>query len=80
VVRYSELSVGQRLRVVPPGAPTFAEIGDIVEVTATSSESVTCRNSAGRTAIFERPCGARRLELVAARPVLREVDDGAADG
>ena len=65
MIDYGQVKVGDKLRITGAGAPGFAKIGDIVEVTATGSNRVDVKREDGFTAFFALTCGAARLEPVA---------------
>lgn len=62
MIDYSAVKVGDKLRIVGAGAPGFAKLGDIVEVTATAPNRVDVKRDDGETAFFALTCGAARLE------------------
>lgn len=64
MIKFSDVSIGDKLRIVGAGAPGFAKLGDIVEVTATYHNKVDVQNAEGETAFFALTCGAARLEPV----------------
>lgn len=64
MIDYSTVKIGDKLRIVGAGAPGFAKLGDIVEVTATGSNRVDVKRDDGFSAHFALACGAARLEPV----------------
>jgi len=62
VIDYTKTSVGDILRIVGPGAPGFAELGDLVRVTAANPKSVFVEDRHGEQVEFIFSCGAARLE------------------
>ena len=68
MLEVSKTSVGDKLRIVGAGAPGFAKLGDIVEVTATYANKVDVKNAAGDVAFFALTCGAARLEPIQEPP------------
>ncbi len=66
MIEFDKVKVGDKLRIVGAGAPGFAALGDVVEVTATASRRVDVKRSDGKTAYFALTCGAARLEPVEA--------------
>lgn len=64
MIDYSALKVGDKLRIVGQGAPGFARLGDVVEVTKTGHNRCDVVNQHGESAYFALTCGAARLEMV----------------
>lgn len=64
MIDYSAVKVGDKLRIVGAGAPGFAKLGDIVEVTETRPNRVDVKREDGAEAFFALTCGAARLEPV----------------
>ena len=62
MIDYSKTKVGDIVRIVEPGAPDYAAIGDLVRITSVHSNSVVVENRDGKTAEFMYSCGAARLE------------------
>jgi hypothetical protein len=63
VIRYSEVQVGDILKIVGAGAPGYAEIGDLVRVTRVNLNSVMVEDRHGEPCEFLYNCGAARLEV-----------------
>lgn len=71
-IDFSKTNVGDKLRIVGAGAPGFAKVGDIVEVTeCNGTNRCDVKRDDGETVFFALTCGAARLEPV-------EPDDTAA--
>jgi len=64
MIDYGTVKIGDKLRIVGAGAPGFAKLGDLVEVTATATNRVDVKREDGETAFFALTCGAARLEPV----------------
>jgi hypothetical protein len=62
MIDYGSVKIGDKLRIVGAGAPGFAKLGDVVEVTATAPMRVDVKRDDGATAYFALTCGAARLE------------------
>lgn len=62
MINYSETHVGDVLRLVPPGAPGYAAIGDLLRVTEVHRNSVKTEDRDGLQTEFLYNCGAKRLE------------------
>lgn len=62
MIDYSETKRGDILRLVPPGAPEYAELGDLVRVTEASFNGVMVEDRDGNPCEFVFNCGAARLE------------------
>jgi len=62
MINYSEVQVGDILKIVGAGAPGYAKNGDLVRVTEVSHNAVAVENKDGRKADFVFNCGAARLE------------------
>ena len=63
MIDYSQVKIGDRLRIVGAGAPGFAKLGDIVTVTETDGrQRVDVVREDGAPAFFALTCGAARLE------------------
>ena len=61
MIEYKDTNRGDILKIVGAGAPGFAELKDLVRVTATHTSSVFVENRDGKTAEFAFNCGAARL-------------------
>lgn len=66
MIDFATTNVGDQLRITGMGAPGFAKLGDIVEVTETNHENklYVKHGETGETAFFALTCGAQRLEHV----------------
>lgn len=65
MIDYATIFPGDKLRIVGMGAPGFAKLGDVVEVTACNlMNRCDVKRADGETAYFALTCGAQRLELV----------------
>lgn len=53
---------GDIVRLVEPGAPGYAKIGDLLRVTGTCKNGVIVEDKNGERAEFVYNCGAERLE------------------
>lgn len=62
MINYSEVQVGDILRIVGHGAPGYAQLGDLVRVKEVHMNSVVVEDRDGKTAEFMYNCGAARLE------------------
>lgn len=63
VISYSQVKIGDRLRVVGEGAPGYAKLGEVVTVTKTDGrQRVDVVRDDGAPAYFALTCGAARLE------------------
>lgn len=62
MIDYSKTERGDILKVVPPGAPGFAAIGDLVRVLERTTNGVKVENKHGEPVEFVNNCGAARLE------------------
>jgi hypothetical protein len=62
MIDYSKIKVGDILKVVPPGMPGYAVVGDLVRVTEVEKEGLWCVNSKGERGGVVFSCGAARLE------------------
>lgn len=63
MVDYSKVKRGDVLRVVAPGAPGYAKLGDLVRVTSVHANSVMVEDRDGDPCEFAFNCGAARLEI-----------------
>ncbi len=62
MIEYSETKVGDILKLVSPGAGTYASIGELLRVTKVYKEAVTVEDRNGDPCQFVFNCGAARLE------------------
>lgn len=60
MINYSEVQVGDILKITGAGAPGYAKIGDLVKVIETHVNSVRVEDKDGETANFMYNCGAER--------------------
>lgn len=70
MINYSEIKVGEKLKITGMGAPGFAKLGDIVTVITTNGANrcdVT-HDETGEAAYFALTCGAQRLEKLKGSP------------
>lgn len=61
-IDYAKTNRGDILKIVPPGAPGYAEIGDLVRVKEVLKNSVFVEDRNGESCEFVFNCGAARLE------------------
>jgi len=64
MIDFNDIAVGEKVKVVGMGAPGFAEIGDILEVTNVQNNKVFAKRDDGTEAFFALTCGASRLEKI----------------
>jgi len=64
MIDFKNISVGDKVRVVGAGAPGFAALGSILEITEVRKDRVFAKNNEGNVAFFALTCGASRLELI----------------
>ncbi len=62
MIDYKKVSKGDIVEIVEPGAPGYAEIGDLVRVTEVHHNSVKVENRDGEPCEFLYNCGAKRLK------------------
>ena len=62
MINYSKVEKGDILSIVGPGAPGYAQRGDLVRVIEVHKNSVRVENRDGKIAEFIFNCGADRLE------------------
>ena len=62
MIKYSEIKIGEKLKITGMGAPGFAQLGDIVTVEKVAKNRVDVVNTNGDKAFFALTCGAERLE------------------
>lgn len=65
MIEFDKVKIGDKLRIIGAGAPGFAKLGDIVEVTSVGRNRVDVKRADGETVYFALTCGAARLEPVA---------------
>ena len=61
-IKYADTKVGDILRLVPPGASGYAELGDLLRAKEVHKESVLVEDRDGKVCEFVFNCGAARLE------------------
>lgn len=61
-IRYNDTKTGDILKLVPPGASGYAELGDLLRVKRVFKESVLVEDRNGEECEFVFNCGAARLE------------------
>jgi len=66
VIDYSDIKIGDKVRVVGMGAPGYAQLGDVLEIVNVSHNRVDTRKHDGAEAYFALTCGASRLEKISA--------------
>ena len=64
MIDFKTIEVGNKVRVVGMGAPGFAELDDMLEITSVESNKVYAKRDDGKEAFFALTCGASRLEIV----------------
>ena len=62
MINYTEINVGDVLKIVGTGASGYAQLGDLVRVTEVHRNSVLVENRDGDPCEFIYNCGAARLE------------------
>lgn len=62
MIDFAKAFVGQKVRVIGMGAPGFANIGDVLEITRVEPHKVFAKRDDGEEAFFALTCGAARLE------------------
>ena len=62
MIDFNTVRVGEKVKVVGMGAPGFAELGDILEITKIEPDKVYAKREDGKEAFFALTCGASRLE------------------
>lgn len=65
MIEFSKIKAGDKLKIVGMGAPGFAKLGEVVEVTRTANDRCWCKHpETGDEVFFALTCGASRLEPV----------------
>ncbi len=64
MIDFESIEIGNKVKVVGMGAPGFAKMGDILEVTKVEENKAYVKRDDGKEAFFALTCGAARLELV----------------
>jgi len=62
MIEYDKVNRGDILIITGPGAPGYAEIGDLVRVIGVTLNSVRVEDKYGKPCEFVFNCGAARLE------------------
>ncbi len=62
MINYAEVNRGDILKIAGPGAPGYAELGDLVRTTKVHINSVMVEDRNGNPSEFYFNCGAARLE------------------
>jgi hypothetical protein len=62
MIEFSNIKVGDSLKIVGAGAPGTYALGQVVTVTKVESNEVWTKDTRGVTASFFNHCGAARLE------------------
>lgn len=64
MIDFKTVQIGNKVKVVGAGAPGFADLGDVLEITAVMRDRVYAKREDGEQAFFALTCGAARLELL----------------
>lgn len=64
MIDFKTIRTGDSVKVVGPGAPGFAKLGDVLEITRVESNKVYAKRDDGKEAFFALTCGAARLEKI----------------
>jgi hypothetical protein len=64
MIDFAKVKVGDKVKVVGAGAPRYAQLGDVLEITKVLSDRVYTKREDGAEAFFALTCGAARLEPV----------------
>jgi len=64
VIDFGTIKPGDKVKVVGIGAPGFANLGDVLEITKAQVDRVYAKREDGETAFFALACGAARLERI----------------
>lgn len=64
MIDYDTIKVGAKVKVVGMGAPGFAELGDVLEITKVENNRVYAKREDGEEAFFALTCGFSRLEEI----------------
>ena len=62
MIDFNDMKPGDKVKVVGMGAPGFAALGDVLEITEVRKDRVFAKRPDGKTAFFALTCGAQRLE------------------
>jgi hypothetical protein len=66
MINYNTIKPTDKVKVVGAGAPGYAALGDVLEITKVEPNKVHTIRPDGEEAFFALSCGAARLELVEA--------------
>jgi hypothetical protein len=61
MIDFKTIKVGDKVEVVGAGAPGFAALGTILEITKVQPDRVFAKKDNGEEAFFALTCGAARL-------------------
>ena len=64
MIDFKTIKVGDKVRVVGMGAPGFAKLDDVLEISRVETNKVWAKRTDGLAAYFALTCGASRLELI----------------
>lgn len=64
MIDFTQVKVGDEVKVVGMGAPGFAKLGSILIITQIEKNKIYAKNATGEIAFFALTCGASRLELI----------------
>lgn len=64
MIDFETIQCGDKVKIIGVGAPGFASLGDILEITQTEKDRVYVKRDDGEEAFFALTCGASRLELI----------------
>jgi hypothetical protein len=65
MIDFKTIKPGDKVKVVGAGAPGFAALGDVLEITDTNNTNrVGTKREDGEKCNFVLTCGAARLELI----------------
>jgi len=64
MIDFKTIQVGEKVKVVGMGAPGFAKLGDILEITNVEQNKVCAKRDDGEEVFFALTCGASRLEKI----------------
>jgi hypothetical protein len=67
MIDFAIIKVGEKVTVVGQGAPGFAALGEVLEITKVENDRVYAKRDNGEEAFFALTCGAARLELTKLR-------------
>jgi len=64
MIDFKTIKVGEKVKVIGMGAPGFASLGDVLEITKVQYDRVYARRADGEEAYFALTCGASRLDKI----------------